>query len=111
MSSRRPRDSTVSVDATRLRAELEQLKAQSAAVEVAGTLAESDTSTADKTAVPAYEQLTSTEQAAGSLGVHPESWKPIKFMNNKHFETLIKSNALDDHLARRIDAFRAVAAQ
>ena len=42
--------------------------------------------------------------------MHPEAWKPIKFMNNSHFDTLIKANALDDTLARRIEAFRSVAA-
>ena len=57
----------------------------------------------------AFDQLSGTEQAAGSLGVHPEAWKPIKFMNNKHYEQLLTSNALDDNLARRIEAFRHVA--
>ena len=31
-------------------------------------------------------------------------------MNNKHFEALVKANALDDNLARRIEAYRTVAA-
>ena len=48
-------------------------------------------------------------EAAASLGVHPEAWKPIKFMNNAHYDTLIKSNALEPNLARRIEAFKAVA--
>ena len=26
-----------------------------------------------------------------SLGVRPEAWKPIKFMNNAHYDTLIES--------------------
>lgn len=30
-------------------------------------------------------------------------------MNNAHFETLMKNNALDESLARRIEAFRTVA--
>ena len=60
---------------------------------------------------PTFDQLNATEQAAGSLGVHPDAWKPIKFMNTAHFDTLIKSNALDDNLARRIEAFRHVSAQ
>jgi hypothetical protein len=41
--------------------------------------------------------------------VHPESWKPIGFLNNAHYETLIKSNALDNDLARRIEAYKCVA--
>ena len=30
-------------------------------------------------------------------------------MNNAHYETLMKNNALDGDLARRIEAFRTVA--
>ena len=48
----------------------------------------------------AFDQLSRTEQAAGSLGVHPEAWKPIKFMNDAHYDSLKKSNALDDDLAQ-----------
>lgn len=81
--------------------------------------------------VPSFDSLTRTEQAAASLGVAPESWKPIAFMNvrcnsgssqmplrysatvltqrcvnfvqNAHYEALVKSNAIDDTLARRIE--------
>lgn len=105
------------MDATRLRHELECLKHQSAAVEAAGTAAEQGLPSPSSQAMSApfegatqFDQLSGTEQAAGSLGVHPEAWKPIKFMNNAHYESLIKSNALDDDLARRIEAFRHVAA-
>ena len=116
MSSRRPAPASTSIDAQRLRSELEALKQQAVAVEAAGTAAEqglpSPTSRAMAApeGVPQFDQLTATEQAAGSLGVHPEAWKPIKFMNNAHFKTLIDANALDDTLARRIQAFRTVAA-
>ena len=117
MSSRRPQPATTSIDAQRLRHELDALKQQNAAVEAAGAAAEqglpSPTSqaVAAPEGVPQFDQLSSTEQAAGSLGVHPEAWKPIKFMNNAHFDSLKKNNALDDDLARRIEAFRQVAAQ
>lgn len=57
----------------------------------------------NETSIAAFESLTSTEQAAGSLGVHPEAWRPIKFMNDQHFSALVKANALDDNLARRIE--------
>ncbi len=30
-------------------------------------------------------------------------------MNNSHYKTLLNSNALDDTLARRIEAFKSVA--
>ena len=54
------------VETTRLRAELETLKQQSvieASVEPASTQ---------------FDQLSGTEKAAGSLGVHPTAWKPIR---------------------------------
>lgn len=90
--------------------ELEQLKQQTAQVEAAGSLAsDQPLAPAGDTTAP-FETLNGTEQAAGSLGVHPEAWKPIKFMNNAHFDALINANALDDHLARRIEAYRVVAA-
>lgn len=118
MSSRRPADCTPqSIDANRLRSELEALKCQNAAVEAAGAYAEQglpsptlDASAASEN-VPQFDQLSATEQAAGSLGVHPEAYKPIKFMNDAHYDLLKKSNSLDDTLARRIEAFRQVSAQ
>ena len=58
-----------------------------------------------------FDSLTPTEQSAASLGVSPDAWKPIGFMNNAHYDTLLKSNALDDDLARRIEAYRTVAAE
>ena len=36
--------------------------------------------------------------------------EPIGFMNNAHYKTLLTNNALDDTLARRIEAFKSVAA-
>jgi len=117
MSSRRHAPVTMSIDAQRLRNELEALKQQNAAVEAAGTAAEqglpspSSQAMAAPESAPTFAQLSATEQAAGSLGVHPEAWKPIRFMNNAHFDTLMKANALDDNLARRIEAYRHVAAQ
>jgi hypothetical protein len=107
MSSRRPRDVAPNETALRLRAELESLKSTAQQVEVAGTMAEQATATVEGST--AFDSLSGPEQAAGSLGVHPEAWKPIKFMNNKHYEQLIASNSLDDNLARRIEAFRHVA--
>jgi hypothetical protein len=57
-----------------------------------------------------FEKLTPTEQAAASLGVHPEAWKPISFMNAAHYESLKKQNAIDETLTRRIEAFRSISA-
>ena len=58
----------------------------------------------------AFEALTPTEQAAASLGVHPEAFRPIGFMNSAHYESLLKANALDDTLARRIEAYKSISA-
>ena len=110
MSSRRPQADQTNEVAQRLRSELESLKTQSQQVEVAASLADSSTTTITPEAHAAFDQMSGAEQAAGSLGVHPEAWKPIKFMNNMHFDNLIKSNVLDDTLTRRIEAFRSVAA-
>ena len=89
--------------------ELETLKNTAQFVEVAGTAAEAASANVVPDAHTVFDSLTGPEQSAASLGVHPEAWKPIKFMNNKHYEQLITSNSLDDNLARRIEAFRHVA--
>jgi hypothetical protein len=57
-----------------------------------------------------WADLSETEKSAASLGVHPEAWKPIEFMNTAHHETLLKANALDSDLAKKLEAFKAVAA-
>jgi hypothetical protein len=76
MSSRRPQDTRSDEVAQRLRTELEQLKNQAIAAEVAGTAAEASQAQVDGHST--FDQLSGAEQAAGSLGVHPEAWKPIK---------------------------------
>ena len=60
-------------------------------------------------AAAAYDSLLPHEQAAASLGAHPDALKPIGFMNAAHYENLKKSNALSDDLARRIEAYKVVA--
>ena len=103
--SLRPRSQTSNggADAQKLRDELKALKEQQLATEAAGQ--------AEAEGAPelSFEGLNETEKSAASLGVHPEAWKPIKFMNSAHYDTLVKSNALEPNLARRIEAFRTVA--
>lgn len=60
-------------------------------------------------AAAAYDSLMPHEQAAASLGVHPDSLRPIGFMNSAHYDNLKKSNALSDDLSRRIEAYKKVA--
>ena len=56
----------------------------------------------------AYDMLSPTEQQAASLGVNPESFRPIKELNEAHFDVLRKANALSPALEASIRAFRKV---
>ena len=92
-----------------LQLELAQLREASLATDSA--LGQDVSAPSKESAGQAFEALNQTEQAAASLGVNPESWRPIGFLNQSHYNTLRKNNALDDTLVRRIEAFRAVALQ
>ena len=50
-----------------------------------------------------WNDLSETEKSAASLGVDPEHWKPISFLNTAHYDTLLKSNSLDDGLAKKLE--------
>ena len=56
-----------------------------------------------------FDQLTATEKNAASLGVDPDAFKPISFLNTAHYTALLKANALSSELAQRIESFKAVA--
>lgn len=94
------------------------LRPQAAEIKPPGLPSKSavDAAAAPATGAAAEEQqlkwsdLTETEKSAASLGVNPEEWKPIAFMNNAHHETLLKSNALDGDLAKKLEAYKAVSA-
>ena len=105
MSTRR--DNAPAAHVARLQKELGELKEAAIASNVADNAAAKGAEAPSNT--PSFDQLSGAEKSAASLGVHPEAWKPIGFMNNAHYEALMKSNALDDDLARRIDAYRVVA--
>lgn len=55
-----------------------------------------------------WDELTHAEKSAASLGVSPDAWQPIAFLNEAHHEQLKKKNLLDPNLARRIDAYKHV---
>lgn len=57
----------------------------------------------------AYDALAPHEQAAASLGVHPDALRPIGWLNAGHFENLKKAELLSDNLSRRIEAYKKVA--
>tara|TARA_B110000902_G_scaffold123618_2_gene144462 strand:- start:4967 stop:5311 length:345 start_codon:yes stop_codon:yes gene_type:complete len=88
---------------------VEALQKELADLKIAAIEASTVESSAEQVASHEFDKLGPNEQAAASLGVHPESWKPISFMNNKHYDQLKRANALDDDLARRIEAYRSIA--
>lgn len=105
MSIRAPQEQTY---ASAVRADLNQLKATAAEA----TRLENIDQTArpvEGEAAAAYDALAPHEQAAASLGVHPDSLRPIGFLNAGHYDQLRKSNALSDDLSRRIEAYKKVA--
>ena len=108
MSVRTSYATQAAADATAIRTNLEALKQQAQAQNRRDSV-EASLATAEVS--QSFESLAPHEQAAASLGVHPDSYKPIGFLNNAHFNTLLKENALDDDLARRIEAFRTVASE
>ena len=100
----KPPSTTAEAEVAKLRTELEELK-NSARVADAAAIAMNANPGAHT-----FDALSPVEQSAASLGVSPDSWKPIQFLNNAHYQQLISSNMLDDDLARRIEAYRTVAA-
>lgn len=101
--SRRAKPSTVEAEVSKLRAELEELKNAAKTTDIAAIAASANPGGHE------FDKLSPVEQSAANLGVSPESWKPIAFLNNAHYNQLISSNMLDDDLARRIEAYRTVA--
>lgn len=101
------------LDPELLRSELEQLRQQARAagngVGAAAFGGEKTTTGVLTEAMRAFDQLTTTEQQAASLGVHPDAFRPLSELNKQHFEALRKANALDPQLESNIRAFQAVA--
>lgn len=56
-----------------------------------------------------FEDLSETEKSAATIGVHPEAWKPISWLNAGHYTELLKKNALGGRLTQQIEAFKSVA--
>ena len=54
--------------------------------------------------------LNETERSAASLGVHPESFRPIGFLNTAHYQSLLKSNAIGGRLAQQLESYKLVSA-
>ena len=56
-----------------------------------------------------FEQLTETEKSAATIGVSPEAWRPIGWMNEAHYGELLKNNVLAGRLTQQIEAYKVVA--
>lgn len=59
--------------------------------------------------VPQYDELTPVEQSVAQLEIGTAALKPIRWMNDAHYTSLVRANSLDPTLARRIEAYRHVA--
>ena len=58
-----------------------------------------------------WDQLNEVEKSAASIGVAPDAWKPIGWLNEGHYGELLRNNALDGRLTQKIEAFKTVAGQ
>ena len=58
-----------------------------------------------------FDNLTEVEKSAATIGVDPNAWKPIEFMNTAHYGELLRNNALSGRLTQQIESFKAVASQ
>ena len=56
-----------------------------------------------------FDSLSETEKSAATIGVSPDAWKPIGWMNVGHYTELLRKNALGGRLTQQIEAFKAVA--
>lgn len=117
MSSRRPSDSIAANDyADRVRAEIEGLKASAKmaneSFEGSTTPTSNDVSETvedDTAGQLVFEDLSQTERACASLGAPADALRPIGWLNAGHYDALKSSNSLDPELARRLEAYKAVA--
>lgn len=87
-----------------LRSEIEALRAANAASE-----RELEVAAAADSGALMMEDLNETERSAATIGVSPDAWKPISWMNASHYHTLLTSNAIGGRLAQQIEAFKSVA--
>jgi hypothetical protein len=60
-------------------------------------------------AVPDFASLNEAEKSAATIGVAPDSWKPIGWLNQGHYGELLRNNALGGRLTQQIEAFKQVA--
>ena len=56
-----------------------------------------------------FDALSEVEKSADTIGVAPDAWKPIEFMNTAHYGELLRNNALSGRLTQQIESFKTVA--
>lgn len=54
-------------------------------------------------ATPEFASLSETEKSAATIGVEPEAWKPISWLNQGHYGELLRKNALAGRLTQQIE--------
>ena len=106
--SLRPKKVSKEAQVAAVRENLASLKEACAATDKACCAPEAPAVKAEAVAAPVesglrFSDLSETEKSAASLGVSPNEWKPISWLNEGHYKNLIKANALDGNLARRIE--------
>ena len=74
-------------------------------------LTSASTSVTSAGAALQFEQLSETEKSVATMGISPDEWKPIAFMNEAHYGTLLEKNLLGSRLTQQIEAYKAVAQQ
>ncbi len=62
-------------------------------------------------ATPDFESLTEVEKSAATIGVAPDAWKPIGWLNQGHYGELLRNNALSGRLTQQIESFKVVSGQ
>ena len=103
--------------AMRLRADIDQARAMQKAEDDAAALAIVTTAATAATAADAteeepalsFDELTETERSAATIGISPNDLKPIGFMNQAHYRTLLENNAIAGRLTQQIEAYKCVA--
>jgi len=96
-----------SVSANRLRADIEQARVMAQPEEVAATTEPTAAVAASESALT-FDELTETEKSAATIGASPDDWKPIGFMNQAHYRTLLENNAIAGRLTQQIEAYKQV---
>ena len=103
MMMRAPAQPT-SARAEQLRSDIEAMRQTQAAIE---NEAYGTGSVVDEAL--SFDQLTETEKSAATIGANPDEWRPIGWINQAHYSTLLKKNVLGGRLTQQIEAYKAVA--